>query len=74
MGDTEPPNDMLHQAKYSSISRHSYTAGLDPVATSYLVTFIYTYIYMYIYIYVYIYIYMCIYNIYTYIIYIHIDR
>ena len=33
MGDTKTPNNMLHQAEYSSISILSYRVGLDTVAT-----------------------------------------
>ena len=37
MGDTEPPNNMLHKAKHTNSSILSYRVGLDPIATSYLV-------------------------------------
>ena len=40
MGDTEPPNNMLHKAKHTSSSILSYRVGLDPNATSYLVGWI----------------------------------
>ena len=37
MGNTEPPNNMLHKAKHASSSILSYGVELDPITTSYLV-------------------------------------
>ena len=40
MGDAEPPKKMLPKAKHTSSSILSYSVGLDPIATSYLVGWI----------------------------------
>ena len=40
MGDTEPPNNILHIVKHTSISILSYGVGLDPITTSYLLGWI----------------------------------
>ena len=40
MGDTEPPNNMLFKAKHTSSNVLSYSVGLDPIATAYLVGWI----------------------------------
>ena len=40
MGDTEPPNKMLHKAKHTRSSILSYRVGLDPITTCYLVGWI----------------------------------
>ena len=37
MGDTKPSNNTLHKTKHTKNSILSFQAGLDPVATSYLV-------------------------------------
>ena len=40
MGDTEPPNNILHKAQVTSSSILSYRVGLDPIAISCLVGWI----------------------------------